>query len=108
MYWKDLSEENRMEAAELIGMIDSGERWIFEHSDKDSDFHGFICNKEIGSGDTFGVISAAYYKDSIHISTAFRYDLPAKADAEESTAKLLTAIIKSAELNTYIWCKTKT
>lgn len=103
MKWKDMSEQHRQDAAELIGTIDSGERWIFEYSESDTDFHGLICNKILCSADGLGVISAAYYRDSQRISAAFHSDLPPAA--ETVTAKFLADLVKSSELTTYIWCK---
>lgn len=105
MKWQDMLDEHKQEAAELIGTIDSGERWIFEHSEKDSDFHEFVCNKTLVMENVFGIISAAYYRDCQRISIAFNVDLPRQSDAEEITAETLTNIVKGTELNTFIWCK---
>ncbi len=103
MEWQDLNHGYQQRAAELIGTIDSGERWIFEHSDKDSDFRAFVCNKILDADNGIGVISAAIYREHLRISIAFQDDLPVKA--EEITAQLLLDTVKSTEQNTYFWCK---
>ena len=101
--WCDLTYNYKLICAELIGMIDSGERWIFEHSDRDSDFKGLVCNKMLKSDSDLGILSACYYRNSLRIFIAFDHDVP--DSAEKETAALLQEIVKSTELDSFIWCR---
>lgn len=103
MKWQDITEIQRQSAAGLIGTIDSGERWIFENGEKDSNFHRFVCNKTFVTECDLGIISAAHYGDDQHISIAFKNDMP--DEAEMATAKLLSDTVEATALNTYIWCR---
>lgn len=101
--WSDLTDDYKSVCAELIGMIDSGERWIFEHSDRDSDFKGLICNKMLKADSELGILSACYYRNGLRICIAFERDIPDLAEKE--TVALLREIVKSTELDSFIWCR---
>ncbi|WP_167958001.1 GNAT family N-acetyltransferase [Anaerosporobacter faecicola] len=105
MNWIDISEEYTLQVAQLIGMIDAGERRMYEYGEQDEEFHGFLCNKMlVNEKETvIGVISAQNYSDYLHISVCFKEDLP--TEAYDVTRVLLCELISAASGNTRIWSR---
>lgn len=103
MNWTDITQKFKRQAADLIGMIDSGERRMFEYGEQDADFHGFLCNKMLCSETIIGVVSAQYYRDYLHISVCFKDDLP--IEAYDSTKALLRELVSKAARNTRFWSR---
>lgn len=100
MYWREMAEADKELAARLIGTIDAGERWVFEHPERNPDFERAVCARMCGAqGALFGCV----YAGKLRFTIAFEDDLP--EGAEEETEQLLGALVAKEPLDAVIWCR---
>ena len=69
-------------AAEIIGSIDQGERWIFLGAEGATEFEGFIDRLFFRDGETYGTYCASVFRGKVRIQLGFNTDLPEHARPE--------------------------
>ncbi len=79
MDWREMIASDKERAAQLIGMVDAGERWIFEHPEKNPDLERVVC-KMVCAGD--GALHMCVYAGKLHGAIAFKDDLPMQSAAQ--------------------------
>jgi GNAT superfamily N-acetyltransferase len=87
-------------AARLIGTIDSGERGLFEHPEKNPDYERTVCALMCGVD---GALFACVYAGKLRLDIAFEGDLP--ECAAEETGKLLKKLVAKEKRDAVIWCR---
>lgn len=105
--WKSMTKQDRQRAADLIGTIDAGERFLFEHGEADPAFKGLLCNRMLVNPDLTGVFSACAYGNGIHISIAFDNDEQLQGAFYQATAELLREVAMSSDREISLWCRSE-
>lgn len=100
MYWREMTEVDRETAARFIGTVDAGERWVFEHPERNPAFERTVCARMCGDA---GALSACVYAGKLRFTVAFEDDLPECAGPETGT--LLKALIMEEGLDAVFWCR---
>jgi ribosomal protein S18 acetylase RimI-like enzyme len=98
-----MEEKNHATAAYLLGLIDSGERYLFEKAEKEDFFGGWVDKRYYESEDTSGVLIACFCKDTLRINISFDPDIPNSVESE--TVNLLKETFSHTDKKAYIWCR---